>query len=407
MKVKKHYVYKITNMINGKIYIGVRSAVDPYNDTNYMSSSRTLWEVEYPKYGIENFRKEILRVFNTKSEAYKYEGELVNTEFIRRVDTYNKVTGGTTPQHCSVKRDRLIEITNLETNEVIISHDPFEIIDKFHEYDRWHIIQSFKYWKSDSYLKDIPGKLHFYELEYDFKNNKVINRLSGVAEIYRTFIYEHISKTKTLITLWNAIDIDISRVHSQSRCINLLTRNPPQGIYSFIEEKWNHSTKQWIEFSRTIPDQVYKYQVKDILNNKESESYYEFSGIRDNLKINHRHQKSLLQDHIIYHRYEILLLRLYKLNFMNDEFEIIEDYPDLEIDLYGITLDGISYYIPKDMILYEAYSKLLSIADFSKLKFGTTSKTKLLHRADYVINLKYNVHTRKITLKDIVSTETE
>lgn len=49
------YIYKITNMINGKTYIGKHSA----NKTNYMGSG-SLIRNAIRKYKVENFKKEIL-----------------------------------------------------------------------------------------------------------------------------------------------------------------------------------------------------------------------------------------------------------------------------------------------------------------------------------------------------------
>ncbi len=102
----KFIVYKTTCLVNGKIYIGVHQTIDPYVFDGYIGDGiatyftyyirHPKWAFHYAvaKYGIENFVREVLFVFDTEEEAYKKEEELVDLEFIKREDTYNVALGG-------------------------------------------------------------------------------------------------------------------------------------------------------------------------------------------------------------------------------------------------------------------------------------------------------------------------
>jgi group I intron endonuclease len=86
-----HYLYKITNLINNKIYIGIHST-NKLDDGYFGSGKHILQAVK--KYGKQNFKKEILEWFDWKCEALNREAQIVNKEFIERSDTYNLKLGG-------------------------------------------------------------------------------------------------------------------------------------------------------------------------------------------------------------------------------------------------------------------------------------------------------------------------
>jgi hypothetical protein len=89
--MKKYYiVYKITNLINNKIYIGVHKTSN-IND-NYMGSGLLIRRA-IKKYGIENFKKDILHTFDNEKDMYKAESKLVNEDFLKN-NVYNLTFGG-------------------------------------------------------------------------------------------------------------------------------------------------------------------------------------------------------------------------------------------------------------------------------------------------------------------------
>lgn len=88
---KHHLVYQITNRINNKIYIGIHSTENI--DDEYLGSGTQIRRA-VEKYGIENFKKEILFDFDNPEEMILKESELVDRKFIARKDVYNIKTGG-------------------------------------------------------------------------------------------------------------------------------------------------------------------------------------------------------------------------------------------------------------------------------------------------------------------------
>lgn len=103
-----YIVYKTTNLINGKIYVGVHRTnpdiFDGYIGCGVTHKDKKKKQLKgFPaavrKYGYENFKRETLFVFpdteEGKLEAYKKEEEIVNIEFVKNPNTYNIIRGGT------------------------------------------------------------------------------------------------------------------------------------------------------------------------------------------------------------------------------------------------------------------------------------------------------------------------
>ena len=86
-----YVIYKITNLINNKIYIGKHKTSD-LND-NYIGSGVYIKRA-IKKYGIENFKKEILHYCTSEEEMNNLELQIVNKDFLNRSDVYNINLGG-------------------------------------------------------------------------------------------------------------------------------------------------------------------------------------------------------------------------------------------------------------------------------------------------------------------------
>ena len=90
--MKKYYtIYQITDLISGKIYIG-KHETDNLND-KYMGSGNLVTRAQ-KKHGLENFKKDILFIFDNENDMNAKEAELVSEEFCLREDTYNICPGG-------------------------------------------------------------------------------------------------------------------------------------------------------------------------------------------------------------------------------------------------------------------------------------------------------------------------
>lgn len=86
-KQKYYYVYKITNKINEKTYIGCH---ETHNlDDGYMGSG-TLIRKAISKYGVENFVKNILSLHENREDMYRTERVVIDAE----KPAYNLNIGG-------------------------------------------------------------------------------------------------------------------------------------------------------------------------------------------------------------------------------------------------------------------------------------------------------------------------
>lgn len=89
--MKYYIIYKTTNLIDKKYYIG-KHKTENIND-DYLGSGKILKEA-IKKYGKHNFKKEILFIFNDEISMNKKEKELVDDNFIKKEDNYNITVGG-------------------------------------------------------------------------------------------------------------------------------------------------------------------------------------------------------------------------------------------------------------------------------------------------------------------------
>ena len=128
----EYIVYETTNLVNNKFYIGVHKTKDSnvfdgyigcgvlmQHSSSYMNP-KTLFQFAVKKYGIKNFRRKVLKVFNNIDDALKLEAELVDINFIKRTDTYNIALGGTE-----------IDITQFSYHSIYIYSASGKLVDSY------------------------------------------------------------------------------------------------------------------------------------------------------------------------------------------------------------------------------------------------------------------------------------
>ncbi len=210
-----HYVYKIINTVpidNQKYYIGVRtSKVSPEKDVKYMGSSTPLKNaIKFG--GIENFKKEILSVWETREYALNEEIRLHELyDVSRNTEYYNKVksiSNGFTTVGLVPVIDVRTGLTKLVVKEELKNTDFYQHCTKgfvtvFDTKD--NVIKSIsvnEYNSSDQYITAATGKVsvidirngttvqvttkEFYEFDYYVRQNKgCVLVFDVIAEKYK------------------------------------------------------------------------------------------------------------------------------------------------------------------------------------------------------------------------------
>lgn len=105
----KYIVYKTTCLVNSKIYIGYHQTSNPEvfdgylgcglykQHSEYIKNPQTAFHHAVAKYGVNNFEREVLYVFDNSIDALAKEAELVTAEFVRSSNNYNSSLGGEQP----------------------------------------------------------------------------------------------------------------------------------------------------------------------------------------------------------------------------------------------------------------------------------------------------------------------
>ncbi len=88
---KYHFIYKTTNLLNGKYYIGMHSTNNLNDD--YLGSG-TYFRRSVKKHGKKNFKLEILEILPDRKQLAKREQEIVTLDEITKKECMNLKLGG-------------------------------------------------------------------------------------------------------------------------------------------------------------------------------------------------------------------------------------------------------------------------------------------------------------------------
>ena len=101
----EYIVYLTINTKNKKIYVGVHginsNIFDGYigngiyiDKPNTYKHSKTIFQRAVNKYGPDSFKRITLKTFKNEQEAYNFEKQIVDSDFLNRKDVYNMALGG-------------------------------------------------------------------------------------------------------------------------------------------------------------------------------------------------------------------------------------------------------------------------------------------------------------------------
>lgn len=207
-------VYKITNLINDKIYVGVHKTSNL--EDGYMGSGTHLKKAQ-EKYGIENFKKEILEIFDNMDDMLDMESVIVNEEFVDRSDTYNLIIGGGKSTFYYLNDAKLnlygkngqsgYGLENLKSRA-----DMKELMSK-EDWDKWNekISQSLRQKYAEGFENPFLGKTHTEETKKKIgQKSKVHQKGNGNSQYGTRWIYsleekksKKIKKNEPLPEGWN------------------------------------------------------------------------------------------------------------------------------------------------------------------------------------------------------------
>lgn len=177
-KIMYHYTYQIDNLINGKYYRGKHSAKSLDND--YMGSGKLIIKA-IDKWGIENFKKTILKTFPTSAEAFAHEAEIVTMKEVNDPMCYNLIPGGKGGQK---------QFTDEELRE-----HKHEYMDEYYQQNKEDIKEYYQ--QNKEHIQECQREYRQQNKEHKREYMREYNQQPEVKEHRREYMREYYLAKKT------------------------------------------------------------------------------------------------------------------------------------------------------------------------------------------------------------------
>jgi len=218
-------IYKTTNLINNKIYIGK----DKKNNPKYLGSGKLL-KYAFKKYGKENFKKEIIQQCQTLEELNELETVwILKLESFKREIGYNIALGGeggdtmsNNPEKCEIYKKHSIDMIN------------------------WH----------DLNIHPMKGKHHSLETK---------NKLQLTSSGENNGMYQHIYTEETIEKQRNA---KLGKKHTKEQ--NKKQSERQKGKSTSLKGKKNSKHSEWMKNNNPFKGRTHTEEVKNIIKIRNS-----------------------------------------------------------------------------------------------------------------------------------------
>ena len=246
-----HYTYRIDNLINGKYYIGKHSSESL--DDGYMGSG-PLIKAAIAKYGIDNFKKTILKTFPTSEEAFEHEAQIVTMTEVNDPMCYNVQPGGRGRQ--KLFTDVELRERKLERQREYDQQNKERILEYHKEYNQQNkerILEQLK-----GYYQQNKGRYRERMKEY-YQQNK---------EQYRERQKEHYQQNKERI-------LEYHKEHYQQnkeRC-----RERMKEHYQQNKEQYRERQKEYYQQNKEQQREYKREYMKEYRRKKREQKQYNIS----------------------------------------------------------------------------------------------------------------------------------